>query len=85
MILRSPLHRLLSSRYLVIEFTGRKSGRRYRTPVAYVRDGERILVATDSRSWHNFTTPARVRLWLRGRPVNGTATAMSDPGDSATA
>ena len=34
MILRSPVHGMLSSRYLVLEFTGRMSGRRFRTPVA---------------------------------------------------
>ena len=66
MILRSPVHGMLSSRYLVLEFTGRKSGRRFRTPVAYIRDGKRILLTTDSPWWRNITTPAPVRLWLRG-------------------
>lgn len=84
-ILRSPLHGMLSARYLVIEFTGRKSGRRYRTPVAYIRDRNRILLTTDSPWWRNFSTPVPVRLWIRGRVVPGTATAMADADDSAAA
>jgi deazaflavin-dependent oxidoreductase (nitroreductase family) len=79
LILRSPLHRALSSRYLLIEFTGRKTGRIFRTPVAYVADdGDRVLLATDSPWWRNFTDPAPVRMWLRGREVTGTATALTD-------
>jgi F420H(2)-dependent quinone reductase len=66
---------MLNSRYLVIEFTGRKTGRIFRTPVAYVADGERVLLSTDSPWWRNFITPAPVRLWPRGRLWQGTATA----------
>lgn len=36
LLLRSPLHGLMSNRYLLITFTGRKSGKRYTTPVAYL-------------------------------------------------
>ena len=38
-LIRSPLHGLVSKSMLVIGYTGRKSGRRYETPVNYVRDG----------------------------------------------
>jgi hypothetical protein len=51
LILRSPLHQLMSGKYAIIEFTGRKSGRVYTTPVAYVRDGDRVLLSTDSHWW----------------------------------
>jgi hypothetical protein len=36
LLLRSPLHGLMSNRYLLITFTARKSGKRYTTPVAYL-------------------------------------------------
>jgi hypothetical protein len=35
-ILRSPLHRLLSAGVLVLQFSGRRTGRMYRTPLSYV-------------------------------------------------
>ena len=77
-ILRSPLHRLLSSRYLDDRVHRPQERSRLRTPVAYVHDGQdRILLSTDSPWWHNFTEPARLRLWLRGRVVTGAATALS--------
>ncbi len=60
LILRSPVHRLMSGRYAIIEFTGRKSGRRYATPIAYVRDGDRVLLSTDSPWWRNLKGGATV-------------------------
>src|SRR5262249_17743027 len=35
-LLRSPVHGLMSKSLMLITFTGRKSGRRYTTPVRYV-------------------------------------------------
>lgn len=83
LILRSPLHPIMSGRYAIIEFTGRKSGRRYATPIAYVRDGDRVLLSTDSPWWRNVAGGAPVRLHLRGRTVPGTATAITDPEEAA--
>ena len=51
LIMRSPFHAIVSSKYTIIEFTGRKSGRVYRTPVAYLQDGDHVLLSTDSR-WY---------------------------------
>jgi hypothetical protein len=82
LILRSPFHGLLSGRYAIIEFAGRKSGRQYATPIAYVRDGGRVLLSTDSPWWRNVAGGAPVRLRLRGRTVAGTATAITDPGEA---
>lgn len=85
LLLTSPLHRVVSSRWAIIEFTGRKSGRSYATPVAYVADGDRIVLSTDSRWWRNFADPAPVRLRLRGKLVDGAASALTDPQQSADA
>ena len=37
-LLRSPLHKLASKNTLLITFTGRKSGKKYTTPVNYASD-----------------------------------------------
>ncbi len=83
MVLRSPLHFVMSGKYVIIEFTGRKSGRTYSTPVAYVREGDKILITTDSPWWRNLKGGAPVKLVLRGRKVSGTGTAVTDPERSA--
>lgn len=82
-IMRSPLHAIVSSKYTIIEFTGRKSGKTYRTPVAYVRDGDQLLLSTDSRWYRNLAGGAPVRLLLRGRTVTGQARPVTDPDRSA--
>ena len=41
-LLDSPLHMILSGSMAVIEYTGRKSGKTYRVPVEYVRDGDTL-------------------------------------------
>ena len=43
-ILASRLHPLLSSRLMLLTFTGRKTGRSRTTPVSYVLDGSSLLV-----------------------------------------
>ncbi len=79
---RSRLHRLMSGRYAIIEFTGRTSGRHYSTPIAYVQDGGRVLLSTDSKWWRYLSGGAPVRLRTRGPDVPGTATPLLDPAAS---
>ena len=40
LILRSGLHTLLSKRFMLLSFTGRKSGKKYTVFVGYQRDGD---------------------------------------------
>jgi nitroimidazol reductase NimA-like FMN-containing flavoprotein (pyridoxamine 5'-phosphate oxidase superfamily) len=83
LIIRSPLHGLMSTKYGMLSFTGRKSGRQYTTPMAYVREGDRVYLSTDS-PWHrNLTGGAPVTMRLRGRNVTGTATPIPDPIEGA--
>jgi hypothetical protein len=79
-ILLSPLHRLLSSKRLVLTFTGRRSGKRYATPVNYLQRGREVLITTDSSWWHNLDGGAPVQLRLRGRKLRANAEAVRDPG-----
>lgn len=87
MILRSPLHPLLSGNTLALTYTGRKSGQIYTTPVNYVRDGDRLL-ATSYRSrtwWRNLRREAPVSLRLQGREVQATGQAIEDEAAAAEA
>src|SRR5947209_6109707 len=78
LVLRSPLHRLLSRRLILLTFTGRRSGRSFTTPVGYVRDGNSLLVATESKWQRNLRGGARVKVRLRNRDRGGTADVISD-------
>ncbi|HEX4702662.1 MAG TPA: nitroreductase/quinone reductase family protein [Pseudonocardiaceae bacterium] len=77
-ILSSPLHPLLSNKRLVLVFTGRRSGRRYATPVNFLRQADELLITTDSSWWRNLDGGAAVELRLRGRKVRATAHAVRD-------
>lgn len=84
LVLRSPLHGMVSRSILLITFTGRTSGKQYTTPVSYLRDGDTviILVKRFRTWWRNFETPAPVTLRLQGQDVSGTATVSTDPEDA---
>jgi len=81
-ILRSPLHPLMSNKYLLLTFTGRKSGRRYTTPVAYLREDDAFLMTTDSPWWKNLSGEDRpgvpVTLRVKSRDYEGTGEAVTD-------
>ncbi len=54
-LLRSPLHRIASGSLTLLHFTGSKSGRRYTTPLSYVRKRDTVwlLSAHSTRWWMN--------------------------------
>ncbi len=71
LLLRSPLHPLVSRSLMLISFKGRVTGRTYTTPVRYVRDGEKIRCHTsrDAKWWPNLKHDPTVVLRIRGRDV----------------
>jgi deazaflavin-dependent oxidoreductase (nitroreductase family) len=77
-LLRSPLHRLLSRSLVLVTYRGRRSGRSFTVPVMYAEStGELIvLVGHPERKswWRNLREGAPVELRLRGRRLHGTAT-----------
>ena len=81
-VLRSPLHRAMSDKYLLLTFTGRKSGKRHTTPVAYLEEGDALLMTTDSPWWKNLRgndgagTPVTVR--VKAREYEGLGEAVTD-------
>jgi deazaflavin-dependent oxidoreductase (nitroreductase family) len=81
-LLRSPLHRIISSMYMLISVTGRKTGKVYTTPVQYKQQGQELWVITsvDYQWWRNLHGGARVQLLLRGVSCTATAKVSTDQG-----
>ena len=80
LLLRSPLHPLMSRSLMLISFKGRVTGRTYTTPVRYVRDGEKIRCHTsrDAGWWPNLKHDPTVVLRIRGRDVPCTTRVIDD-------
>lgn len=77
-VLQSPLHGMVSSKIMLVTFTGRKSGKTYMTPVSYVQQGDAVAMFTRSRWWQNLANGAPVTLHLRGRKVRTSADLITD-------
>jgi hypothetical protein len=80
-ILRSPLHGLLSRRLMLITVAGRRTGRRYTLPVAYVNQPGTldVLIADMDLKvwWRNLKGGAPVELLLQGRIIRARAEALT--------
>ncbi len=70
-LLNSPLHGIASNNFLLISFTGRKSGKMYTTPVSYSRDGNCLYIFTHANWWKNLNPQTPVTLRVRGRDLQG--------------
>jgi len=70
-VLRSPLHGMLSSGMMLITVTGRKTGKKYTTPVEYFRENGNLWVMTnrDRTWWKNLKDGEKVSLLLKRKPV----------------
>jgi hypothetical protein len=68
-ILRSPLHGLMSRNTLLLEFTGRKSGRKLATPISYhIRDGAaHCMTSRQFAWWRNLKSDSQVGITLKGK------------------
>lgn len=74
-LLRSPFHRMLSNGMMLITVTGRKTGKKYTTPVGFYREDSYLWVLTsrDRTWWKNLQGGAQVSLLLQRQPVGGFA------------
>ena len=70
-VLGLPFPTPLSANLMLISYTGRKSGKAYRQPVSYARDGETLLTPDDEG-------PRPVRIRLRGRDLPARAELVTD-------
>src|SRR5215475_4033365 len=68
-LLGLPFPTPLSRNLMLLQYTGRKTGKAYRQPVSYARDG-RVLLTPGGGTWTLSLGDGRpVRLRVRGREV----------------
>ncbi len=77
-VLRSPIHGVISNAITLITFTGRKTGKQYTTPVSYSQYGNQVRIFTHASWWKNLRGGKPVTLRLRGHDFEGTADVVSD-------
>src|SRR5437763_1915530 len=86
LVLRSPLHRLMSAALLLITYRGRKSGREYTLPVQYAQTGKTLYIRPGMPQkktwWRSLEGSATVQLILRGELLTGNAFLL-DPESEA--
>jgi hypothetical protein len=68
-VLGLPYATPLSRRLMLVFFTGRKTGKAYRQPVSYVRQGTTLLTPGGGKWKLNLRDGQPVRIRLRGRDV----------------
>ncbi len=78
LVLRSPVHGIVSKTVLLITFTGRKSGKTYTTPVSYSQNGDQVYIFTHADWWKNLRSGAPVSLRIQGRELQGLAEAVAE-------
>ncbi|GHO51109.1 nitroreductase family deazaflavin-dependent oxidoreductase [Ktedonospora formicarum] len=76
-ILRSPFHRKLSQRFILLSFKGRRSGKRYTIVVGYQREDEVLEVISPRNWWRNLQGEnTHVSVLLQGRWYDGVVEAF---------
>lgn len=80
-VLGLPFPTPLSANLMLISYTGRKTGKAYRQPVSYARDGETLLTPGGGRWTLNLGGGRPVRIRLRGRDVAARAELVCDPAE----
>lgn len=80
-LLYSPLHGRVSKSLMLLTFTGRKSGKKFTTPVGYLRKGNTLIVFTHSSWWKNLEGGAPVTMRIQGKKINGVGRPVDDPAE----
>jgi deazaflavin-dependent oxidoreductase (nitroreductase family) len=82
LLLRSPLHPLVSRQLALITVAGRRSGKSYTLPVGYRRTGDRVTIPVGWPErklwWRNLRGGGRVRLRLGNEERSGLADVRGD-------
>ncbi len=78
LLLRLPVPLPLGRDLLLLTFTGRKSGKRFTTPVGYYRLDNTLNVFTDSKWWRNLRSGTPVTLHVLGRAVQAVPEIVRD-------
>jgi deazaflavin-dependent oxidoreductase (nitroreductase family) len=81
LVLGLPFPTPLSGRLMLVTHIGRRSGRRYRQPVSYVRDGDVLLTPGGGRWTRNLRDGEPVAVRLHGRDLTARPELVHDPDD----
>jgi len=80
-ILRSPFHGVLSDGLSIVTFIGRKSGKKFSTPVAYHfvdNDDKKLMFTTRSPWWKNFQNGETIQIRIKGKTYDATPEIIHD-------
>jgi hypothetical protein len=80
-VLSLPFPTPLSKNLMLVSFTGRKTGRKYRQPLSYARDGEALLTPGGGRWTLSLEGGRPVRIRIRGRDVSARPELVREPGE----
>ncbi len=81
LILQLPFRTPLSGQLMLLTYRGRKTGRRYRQPVSYVRDGDTLLTPGGGKWKLNLDDSVPIRVRLRGHDVLARPEFVRDAGE----
>ncbi|MDA0958461.1 MAG: hypothetical protein O2936_11515 [Proteobacteria bacterium] len=78
-LLRSRVHGLLSFQLMVLDITGRRTGKQYSLPVSFAADGKELVCLTLASNiwWKNFIDRPKLTIWYRGRQHSAEASVES--------
>ncbi|GAB0106510.1 nitroreductase/quinone reductase family protein [Nocardia sp. JMUB6875] len=82
-VLRSPLHRVVSGKLLIVTVVGRRTGRVYDNPVAYVEHEGTLLIGTAAKWRRNLKPDEPVRITLRRRVIEADWAVITDVDEAA--
>jgi len=88
--LKSPLHRVMSGKFVLIRYQGTRSGTEHTLPVQYADTHNGFVVAVgkpDTKTWwRNFTTMGQVQVLVAGTwtPMTAHALIGSEDPDAVT-
>jgi deazaflavin-dependent oxidoreductase (nitroreductase family) len=78
-LLRLPFPTPISRNLMLVTHVGRRTGRTYRQPVSYVRDGDTLLTPGGGRWTRNLQDGKPVEVRLAGHRVTARAERVRDP------
>jgi hypothetical protein len=79
LILGAPIATPLGKRLMLVYLTGRKSGRHYRQPISYVRDGDSLLTPGGGRWKLNLVEGQPTHVRVSGRDILLNPELVRDP------
>jgi hypothetical protein len=80
-VLGLPFSTPLGKRLMLVHLTGRKTGKRYKQPISYVRDQDTLLTPGGGRWKFNLVQGQPTQVRLRGRDVLLRPELVRDPAE----